>query len=114
MRCDDELADLVEQHYNVAETAASAKADWEAHRDRVLVRLADKGDKEAQDIREARAKRAHVDDHDPESPLGEDLYRTHLILAATEKSVDRNLKAVQSRATALMSVAKGIRNASGL
>ena len=109
MRCDDELAKLVEDHYRAAEEAAIAEADWKRHRDRVLVQLADSGAKDAADIREARAKRTHSDPRDPQSPLGDDLYRLYKILEAREKSIDRNIRAVQTRATALMSVARGIR-----
>lgn len=109
MRCDDDLAQLVEDHYRAAEEAAEAEADWKRHRDRVLVALADSGEKEAADIREARAKRTRTDPRDPESPLGEDLYRLYKILEAREKSIDRHIRAVQTRATALMSVARGIR-----
>ena len=109
MRCDDELAQLVEDHYRAAEEAAEAEADWKQHRDRVLVALADNGEKEAADIREARAKRTRVNPRDPESVLGEDLYRLYKILEAKEKSIDRHIRAIQTRATALMSVARGIR-----
>jgi hypothetical protein len=109
MRVDDELADLVEQHYSAAEQAAGAEADWKSHRDRILVAIADRGDKEAADIREARAKRARVDPSDPDSAIGDDLYRLYKIFEAREKSIDRHIRAVQTRATALMSVAKGIR-----
>lgn len=114
MRCDDEIARLVEDHFTAAEDAASAEADWKQHRDRCLVRIADRGDKEAADIREARAKVAFVDAGDPKSLRGEDLYRTYKLLEAREKSVDRALRAVQTRASGLMSVAKGIRHPSGL
>ena len=109
MRVDDELADLVEQHYNAAEQAAEAEADWKRHRDRVLVAIADRGDKEAADIREARAKRSRVDPSDPDSAIGDDLYRLYKIFEARETSIDRHIRAIQTRATALMSVAKGIR-----
>jgi hypothetical protein len=109
MRCDDELSRLVDEHYKAAEEAAAAEADWKQHRDRVLVSLADSGGKEAADIREARAKRTRVDPRDPESMLGEDLYRLYKILEARERSIDRHIRAIQTRATALMSVARGIR-----
>jgi hypothetical protein len=109
MRCDDELAELVEDHYKAAEEAAAAEADWKQHRDRVLVALADSGTKEAADIREARAKRTRIDPRDPESAIGEDLYRLYKILEAREKSIDRNIRAIQTRMTGLMSVARGIR-----
>jgi hypothetical protein len=109
MRCDDELARLVEDHYRAAEDAASAEADWKRHRDRVLVALADSGEKEAADIREARAKRTRVDPTDTASMLGDDLYRLYKILEAREKSIDRNIRAIQTRMTGLMAVARGIR-----
>lgn len=109
MRCDDELATLVEDHYRAAEEAAAAEADWKQHRDRILVALADSGTKEAADIREARAKRTRTDPHDPDSMLGEDLYRLYKILEAREKSIDRNIRAIQTRMTGLMAVARGIR-----
>lgn len=112
MRVDNELEELVEEHYTAAEEAASAEADWKAHRDRILVWLADTGDKEAADIREARAKRAKVE-WDSEM-TGEDLYRVYKIREAREKSIDRQIRAIQIRATSLMSVARGIRQASGL
>ncbi len=109
MRCDDELAQLVDDHYKAAEEAAEAEADWKRHRDRVLVALADSGEKEAADIREARAKRTRIDPHDAGSMLGDDLYRLYKILEAREKSIDRNIRAIQTRMTGLMSIARGIR-----
>lgn len=123
MRCDDELADLVEQHYYAAEEAASAEADWKQHRDRCLLVVANASEFEAekiaasksQDLREAYAKSMPTHPYDEgNTELGEDLYRTYKILAARETSIDRHIKAVQTRATALMSVARGIRQASGL
>lgn len=109
MRCDDELAQLVEDHYRAAEEAAEAEANWKQHRDRILVMIADRGSKEAADIREARAKRTRIDATDPDSMMGEDLYRLYKILEARERSIDRHIRAIQTRATALMSVARGIR-----
>lgn len=109
MRIDDELAAAVEEHFGAAEEAGGAKADWEAHLSRILVLLADQGEKEAADIREARARRARQDPQDPASPTGDDLYRIYKILEGREKSIDRQIRALQTRATALMSVAKGIR-----
>lgn len=109
IRCDDELAQLVEDHYRAAEEAAEAESDWKRHRDRVLVALADSGEKEAADIREARAKRTRVKPDDPDSMIGEDLYRIYKIYEARERSIDRHIRAIQTRMTGLMSVAKGIR-----
>lgn len=109
MRCDDELAELVQEHYNAAEDAATAEADWKAHRDRVLVLLADRPEKEAADIREARAKAARIDGSDPLSLKGEDLYRAYKILEARERSISRHIYAVNTRVGGLQSVAKGIR-----
>lgn len=109
MRCDDELAQLVDDHYRAAEEAATAEADWKRHRDRVLVALADNGEKEAADIREARAKRTRVNPANPDSEIGDDLYRLYKILEAREKSIDRHIRAVQTRMTGLMAVARGIR-----
>ena len=109
MRCDDELAELVDDHYRAAEEAAEAEAEWKRHRDRILVALADSGTKEAADIREARAKRTRTNPNDPDSMFGEDLYRLYKILEAREKSIDRNIRAIQTRMTGLMAVARGIR-----
>ena len=123
MKCDDELADLVENHYTAAEEAASAEADWKQHRDRQLIIIANApSDDEfmaaigkSQDMREAYAKSIRVHSSDPDSPVkGEDLYRTYKLLAAREVSIDRHIKSTQTRMTGLMAVARGIRSASGL
>lgn len=109
LRCDDELGQLIIDHFDAAEQAAIAEADWKSHLAKTLVYLADHGDKESADIREARAKRTRIDPRDIESPLGDDLYRTHKILAARETSIDRQIRAIQTRANAMMSIARGIR-----
>lgn len=110
MRCDDELADLVLELEEVAEAKASAEADWNAHLDKMLVFIADTGDKEASDIRLARARLAKVNPDDPEDQTtGADLYRTWQILQAHEKNLTSALGALKSRLMGLMSVAKGIR-----
>lgn len=113
MRCDDELAELVEDHFNAAEETAEAESRWKGHRDRVLVILAASEDKGAADIREAKAKRTREDPNDSNSPLGEDLYHIYKIMEAREKSIDRAIRALQTRMTGLMSVAKGIRSVTG-
>lgn len=109
LRCDTELENLISEHFEAAEQAAHAEADWKGHLGRILVMLADAGDKESADIREARARRAHQDPQDPSSPTGDDLYRLYKVLAGRETSIDRQIRAVQTRATAMMAVAKGIR-----
>lgn len=110
-RVDDELSELVLDLEETAEARANAEADWCNHRDRILVWIADQGDKEAADIREARARLALVNPEDPENKTtGADLYRTFKILEALEKSQSRACTSLQTRATTLMSVAKGIRN----
>jgi hypothetical protein len=110
MFCDDELASLVEDHFAAAEEAAESESRWKAHRDRVLVMIANDPDipDGASDTREARAKMTREDD-DPDSPLGKDLYHSYKIMEAREKSVDRAIRALQTRMTGLMSIAKGIR-----
>lgn len=118
MRCDDELEQLVEDHYNAAEEAASAEADWKRHRDRCLLAIANADETDdflkavgkSADLREAYAKGVRTDPDDLSNPeTGDDLYRLYKILEARERSIDRHIRAVQTRATALMSVAKGIR-----
>lgn len=107
--CDQGLAELVDQHYDASREAAEAKADWYGHRDKVLVQLADNPGKiEAADIREARARRARQDPSDPESPTGDQLYRTYKILEANQESVQRAMYALQSRLSALQTLARGI------
>lgn len=113
MRCDDELAELVEDHFHAAEETAEAESRWKSHRDRVLVIIANSPDTGAADIREAKAKRTREDSTDPASPLGEDLYHTYKIMEAREKSIDRAIRAIQTRMTGLMSVAKGLREVTG-
>lgn len=107
--CDDELARLVDEHFYVSRDRAHAEADWKSHLGRVLVKIADAGDKGAQDIREARARATHVDSTDPDSPTGEDLYRTYKVLEAAESNTDRAVRALQTRMMGLMAVAKGVR-----
>lgn len=113
IRCDDELAELVEDHFHAAEDTAEAESRWKGHRDRVLVILAASEEKSAADIREAKAKRTREDPNDPASPLGEDLYRDYKIMEAREKSIDRAIRGLQTRMTGLMSVAKGLRSVTG-
>ncbi len=107
--CDAALADLVSEHYQVAHDAGKAKADWYGHRDKVIVMLADApGKVEAQDIREARARRAKVDPRDPESATGDDLYHTYKLHEARKESVESAMWALKSRMSSLQTLARGI------
>ena len=112
MRCDDDLADLVEQHYAAAEEAAAAEADWKQHRDRCLLKIANSDPDDfvmkevgkSQDLREAYAKGSRTrPDVEGDLEVGEDLYRTYKILGARETSIDRHIRSVQTRMTGLMS-----------
>jgi hypothetical protein len=109
--CDQGLAELVEEHYTASRDAAEAKADWYGHRDKVLVQLADNPGKiEAQDIREARCRRARQDPRNTESPTGDELYRTYKILEAHVESIQRAMYAVQARMSALQTLHRGLAN----
>jgi len=104
VRCDDELASLVEDLWTVSEERAMAEAAWKEHRDRVIVDIANSGDKGAKDIREAVAKERVSREGTP----GDELYRAYLIMEAAEESTKRQLGAVQSRLSGLQSIRRGI------
>lgn len=109
--CEEELAALADALLTAEREAAEAKADWHRHRDTVLLHIANTAaDQGAKDTREARAK----GETDPHTGMtGEDLYAKSLITEAHAKGVAKALAALQSRASLLQSLAKGVRYATG-
>lgn len=107
---DEQLAEAAEQYGRISELASSAKASWEEHRDLTIVDIVNKGEKGAKDTRVALAK----DRISRDGVSGEDLYRTHLVTEAALESKGKYLYALQARLSALQSLYRGLRSASGL
>lgn len=110
LACDTRLGELVEDYAEMTETAARAKAEWEEHRDRVIVGIAASGERTSEDVRLATAKLAISGNGLP----GEELYRVYLITAAAAESCGKSLYAVQARLSALQTLARGLRQVTGL
>lgn len=109
LACDTRLGELVETYANQADLAARSKADWEEHRDRVILSVANSGERTSEDVRLATAKTTISSRGTP----GEDLYRTYLIARAAEDACGKHLYGVQARLSALQTLVKGLRQVGG-
>ncbi len=109
LACDTRLSELVEDYAELTDAAARAKAEWEEHRDRVIVGIAATGERTSEDVRLATAKLAISSRGTP----GEELYRIYLITQAAADSCAKALYAVQSRLSALQTLARGLRQVTG-
>lgn len=109
LACDTRLAELVEDYAELTDSAAAAKAEWEEHRDRVIVGIANSGERTSEDVRLATAKLAISSRGTP----GEELYRIYLITQAAADSCAKALYAVQSRLSALQTLCRGLRQVTG-
>lgn len=109
LAADAALEERVLEYAALEETAAHAKADWEAHRDRVVVAIANSSSRSSADVRLAEAKLAYREDN----VLGEDLYRIHLITAAAAAACGKSIGALQSRLSALQTLIRGLRQVTG-
>lgn len=110
LACDGELGELVVDFSDLCDKAARAKAEWEEHRDRVIVGIANEGERTSEDVRLARAKLAMSARGLP----GEELYRIYLITQAAADSCSKALNAVQARLSAQQTLVRGLRSATGL
>lgn len=109
MACDSQLAELVEDYAELTDSSARAKAEWEEHRDRVIVGVAASGERTSEDVRLATAKLAISSRGNP----GEELYRDYLITQAAAESCGKALYAVQARLSALQTLCRGLRQVTG-
>lgn len=106
LRAEFELAELTSIHMGLANDAAEAEADWKAHRDRVIVRIANSGDKMAADMREAHARM----EIDPKTGMsGEDLYRRYKVTEAAAESSARAMRAIEARLGSFQTLAANLR-----
>jgi hypothetical protein len=110
LACDTHLGELVVDYADLTENAARAKAEWEEHRDRTILRVANQGERTSEDVRLATAKLATSARGVP----GEELYRTYLICAAAADSCGKALYAVQARLSAQQTLVKGLRQVTGM
>jgi hypothetical protein len=112
-RVGEELEDMGMHHKPRCEQAASDKADWEAHLHRVILEVADRGDKTAADIREAYARAAMQinDDGEITGLTGNDLYRNYKINTASVEAEARAMRALEARGGWLQTLSANIRGA---
>jgi len=112
-RVGDELEQLALTHENLCIKGASDKADWEAHLGRIILEIADRGDKTAADIREAHARAAMQVDGDGviTGLTGNDLYRNYKINTAAAESSGRAMRALEARGGWLQTLAANARGA---
>lgn len=106
LRAESELARLTQDHMNLAEAAAHAEADWKAHRDRIIVRIAAGDERTAADMREATA-RCEVDPVTGQS--GDELYRHYKVTEARAESSARAMRAVEARLNGMQTISANIR-----
>lgn len=111
VRHDTKLDDLVTDFAEISKAAAIAEADWEEHRDRVILAISNDPDSKrmAADQRLAQAKLAVSARGIP----GEDLYRAHLITKAAKESVSKHMTASLGQLSALQTLVRGLRQATG-
>lgn len=107
---DDRLAELVELYADANDRAAEAKADWEAHRSRAALALANSGEKSNEDVRMGTALGTVA----PGGQTGEDLHRTYLVTEAAADNLRKALSATQTRLSSLQSLMKGLRAVTGM
>lgn len=107
---EDELATTDTDYTTTAIDAARAEANWKLHKSRILVKIANSGDKMSEDLREAKAMQTD----DPTTKMsGEELYREYKLLEATERGLDRHMRAVSTRLSVYQSISKGVRSGGG-
>lgn len=109
LAADQLLADLVEDYAGLCALEAEARANWEEHRDRILVMLGNSGDASSADKRLARAKCSPGTD----GVMGEDKYRHYLTTRAAAESCGKRIGAVQSQLSALQTLIRGLRQVTG-
>ena len=109
LAADGLLSELVQDFAGLAAAAAEARAAWEEHRDRILVGIANAGERTSEDVRLARAKCALGAD----GISGEDKFRHYLTMRAAEESCSKRLYAVQAQLSALQTLIRGLRQVTG-
>ena len=106
LRAESQLEELTTTHMSLADAAANAEADWKSHRDRVIVRIANSGERSAADYREAVARQ----EIDPETgKSGDELYRTYKVTEAAAESSARAMRSIESRLNSFQTLAANIR-----
>lgn len=110
LACDTRLGELVEEYAELVDTAARARCAWEEHRDRMIVFVADQGERTSEDVRLARAKQAIS----TSGMSGHELHQVYLITQGTADSCAKGLNAMQARLSALQTLARGLRSVTGL
>lgn len=112
-RVGEELEQLALAHESQCILGASDKADWEAHLARVILEVANRGDKTAADVREAHARAAMAINGDGEivGLTGNDLYRNYKINTAAAESGARSMRALEARGNWLQTLAANVRGA---
>ena len=106
LRAEAQLEELTLTHMGLADAAANAEADWKSHRDRVIVRIANTGERTAADYREAMARQ----EVDPETQKsGDDLYRTYKVTCAAAESAARAMRSIEARLNAFQTLSANLR-----
>lgn len=106
---EQQLEERTENYDELSDLEARARADWEEHRDRIILSIADSGERTSEDVRLARAKGAMSKTNIP----GEDLYRVWLISKAALDSCGKNMTSLGNRSSVQQSLLKHLRLVAG-
>jgi hypothetical protein len=106
---DAKVDELVVEYATLSDLEADARAAWEGHLDRVIVLMADSGERSSEDVRRARAK----DSIAVSGESGHDVYKTHLLMKAALDSCGKALYATQTRLSVQQSLLKHLRTVAG-
>jgi len=109
MAIDAKLDDIVIDYAQLSEAEASARADWEEHRDRVYLSLHRSGEWKSEAVAMAEAKMATAASGRP----GELLYRSSLTLKSAVDSCGKHMGTLQTRSSVQQSLLKHLRQVAG-
>jgi hypothetical protein len=109
-RINNAIEVAISDQSDLSRQRAHAQADWEEHRDRIILQCANSGERTSEDVRLANAKEAP----NHRGTKGHDLYKAFLILKAAEDSAKQAQYGLQAVLTGKQSLLKGLRAATGL
>ncbi len=110
LACDDLLAELEGEIKPTMKAAANAERLWLSHRDPIILTAFHSDKRTGEDVRDAMARQKDTKD----GKTGEELWVAYRDAETDAKSVHKRMEAVMSRQSALQTLARTIRNASGL
>ena len=107
---DAQLAELVEEYDTICMKRSHAQAAWERHLARIVVEIADSGERTAEDVRKARAQNTVS----VEGIMGSDLYEAFLLMSAAEASAKKRMDGLSTRISSMQTNVKLLAKMTGI